>query len=346
MFPFVMNNRWPGAGLGSRRTGTKTLALGCLLFVASFHGTAQNLVPNHSFEEYDTCQVVNDVYYLNTGPLHWFSAGGTPDHFMSCLPYGSFNGVPLNAWSFQYPQDGECYAGVITYREFPEVREYFMVQLLEPLEVGELYYASFYASGGWGGNTNPQFWLATNGIGMIFTTQPHQWELNDPIPEPLNFAHVYSQAIITDTVGWTLVSGNFVADSAYQYVMLGNPFDNTNTDTLHFASQANLPQGMILIDNVCVSANPSGCPVAMNVEEHGGEGLILFPNPAQQWVVLNGIEPGTMLRVHDMLGRCVWQGKSSGGRMQLDVEPWVRGTYVLWVQGTRRHQSLKFVLTE
>ena len=339
MLPYVMNDRWPGAAL--------TLALGCLLFVTPPPCEAQNLIPNHSFEEYDTCRVVNDVYYPDTGPLHWFSAGWSPDHMISCLPYGSFNGVPLNAWSFQYPQDGECYAGVTTYRETPEGREYFMVQLLEPLVIGQQYYASFYASGGWGGYAaNPPLYLATNGIGMVFTTQPRQWELNDPVPAPLNYAHVYSQAIITDTVGWTLVSGSFVADSAYRYVMLGNPFDNASTDTLHFATFPWMPQGYVLVDNVCVSIDPDGCPLAVGMDEHGEKGMSLYPNPVQQWAVLSGIEPGTQLNMHDMMGRCVWQGRASGSRMQLDVSSWARGTYVLHTEGTGKRQSLKFVLTE
>jgi hypothetical protein len=340
MLPYAMNDRWSGAAF--------ILALGCLLFVAPPRCEAQsNLVPNHSFEEYDTCLVVNDVYYPDTGPLGWFSAGWTPDHMMSCLPYGSFNGVPLNAWSFQYPQDGECYAAVLTYREFPEGREYFMVQLVEPLVVGQQYFASFYANPCWGGYLpSPQMWMATNGIGMVFTTQPRQWELDDPIPAPLNYAHVYSQSTITDTSGWTLVSGSFVADSAYQYVMLGNPFDNASTDTVHFAAQTNLPRGGMLIDNVCVSANPGDCPMAVGMEEQMVVGFRIYPNPAQQWLMIIGVELGTPLRIHDMVGRCVWQGRALGTKMQLDVGAWARGAYMLRMEGTRKQSSLKFVLVE
>ncbi|MCO5274468.1 MAG: T9SS type A sorting domain-containing protein [Flavobacteriales bacterium] len=302
-------------------------------------------MPNHSFEEYDTCRVFNDVYYPDDGPLGWFSASGTPDHFVSCLPYGSFNGSPLSYWVFQYPQDGECYAGVITYREFPEVREYFMVKLLEPLVVGVRYYASFYTSPGFGG-PQPQVWVATSGIGMIFTTQPRQWELGDPYPPPLNYAHVYSPSIITDTVGWTLVSGSFVADSAYRYVMLGNAFDNASTDTLHFANYNWLPQGYMVIDNVCVSMDPDGCPLAVGVPDRWAEVVRLYPNPAQHRITVGGLKPGTLVRIRDLVGRNVWKGVSAGDRLSLDVEHWARGTYVLHVEGTRKRQSFKFVLTE
>lgn len=338
MLPYAMNNRWCrwAVMLGGH----------CLLFVAPPHCEAQNLVPNHSFEEYDTCRVFNDVYYPDNGPLGWFSAAGTPDHYLSCLPYGSLNGVPFNRFAFQYPQDGEAYVGMVTYRS-SEVREYFMVQLQQPLVVGQRYYASFYANAAWGGYPiSPIAWLYSNGVGMVFTTQPRQWELSDPYPAPLNFAHMHSSAIIADTVGWTLVSGSFVADSAYQYVMLGNPFNNASTDTLHIVYQQSTLVSYTLIDNVCVSQDSLGCPMAVGVGERSLERTGVYPNPAQQWVLLSGMDAGAWLSVHDMLGRCVWQGGVSGNRMQLDVGSWARGTYVLQVDGTRRRQSFKFVLTE
>ena len=323
--------------------------LGCLTVIVPFCCEAQvNLIPNHSFEERDTCREMNDVYYPDNGPVGWFSAAGTPDHFISCLQSGSFNGVPLNAWSFQYPQEGECYGGVLTYREIPaDVREYFMIQLLEPLMVGQRYYASFYASGGWGGNVpNPTLYLATNGIGVVFTMEPRQWELNDPYLTPLNYAHVSSEAIITDTVGWTLVSGSFVADSAYRYAMLGNHFDNANTDTLHFATFPWMPAGYVLIDNVCVSMDPDGCPLVAGIRTPGDEELRLYPNPAQQWIMIDGIQPSAKLEVCDVLGRNVWQGKAPEKGFRLDVSTWARGTYMLHTELLMKRQSFKFVLTE
>ncbi len=337
MLSSTTNGRWPGA---------KWL-LGCLLLVVTSRCEAQNLVPNGSFEEYDTCRVLNDVYYPDTGPLGWFSASGTPDHFMSCLPYGSFNGAPLSFLSFQYPEDGECFAGMVTYREFPEVREYFMTELLESLEVGVRYYASFYASPGWGGSSlNPPVYLATSGIGMVFTTQSRQWEIGDPYPAPLNYAHVYSPTMITDTVGWTLVSGSFVADSAYRYVMLGNAFDNASTDTLHFANFNWVPQGYMLIDNVCVSMDPEGCPLGVGVAGHSDELACLFPNPAQNRVILAGIDPDTKVSIRDAVGRIVWRGASAGDRLVIEVGQWARGLYLAQLERRGKFRSFKFVLVE
>lgn len=335
----AMNLKWHSTCLG--------LVLGCLGFVALLRCEAQNLVPNHSFEEYDTCRVVNDVYYPDTGPLGWFSAGWTPDHFMSCLPYGSFNGVPLNAWSFQYPNDGECYAGVVTYHQNVEGREYFMVELTESLVQGQTYYASFYANAAWGGyELHPQMWVATSHIGMLFTTQQRQWEYNDPVPAPGNFAHVYHPWVIADTVGWTLVSGSFVADSAYRYVMIGNHFSDALTDTMHLGYSIQYAKAMTLIDNVCVSPNPDGCPLALGAPDWALDGLRLWPNPAMSEVMI-GTLPGRMdAVVLDAFGRPVWAGKTEGGSWRLDVGAWARGSYVLRMEYQGRFRAFKFVLIE
>ncbi len=335
MLPHAMNDRWPGRGA--------SLLLGCLLFIAPPRCEAQNLVPNPSFEEYDTCRVVNDVY--ETGPLGWFSAGWTPDHMMSCLPYGSFNGVPLNLGAFQYPQEGECYAGVVTYHQNVEGREYFMVELTEPLVQGQTYYASFYANAAWGGyELHPQMWVATSHIGMLFTTQQRQWVLNDPVPSPGNFAHVYHPWIIADTVGWTLVTGSFVADSAYSYVMVGNHFSDALTDTMHLGYSIQYAKAMTLIDNVCVSPKPNGCPLALGVPDGALDGVRLWPNPATSEVLMSTLPARMDAVVFDAFGRKVWAGKTQSSSWRLDVGAWARGSYVLRMEHQGVYRSFKFVL--
>lgn len=340
MLPTTMNNRWPGAGLG--------FALGCLLFVAALRCEAQgNLVPNHSFEERDTCLEVNMAYPLGTGPLGWFSAGGTGDYFLSCLPYGAFNGVPLSSWAFQYPQDGENFVGVATYSQSNGYREYFMVELTEPLVQEQTYYASFYANATWGGTEpNPQLWLASSHVGMLFTMEPRPWQSGQQLPAPGNVAHVYHPWIISDTVDWTLVSGSFVADSAYQYLMIGNHFDNTITDTLHFGNYPWNPAAHTLIDNVCVSPNPNGCPLALEVPEPVLSGVVLFPNPAVGEVYMSGLSPGTWVAIHDAFGRLLWAGNAVARTWRMDVSMWARGAYVLRVEQGGKQRSLKFMLAE
>jgi hypothetical protein len=337
MLPNAKSNKW-------RLRAARRMSC-CLLLLALLRCEAQNLVPNHSFEERDSCLEVNMAYTLGTGPLGWFSAGGTGDYFMSCIPDGGFNDVPLSSWAFQYAQEGECYVGVVTYQQGTGVREYFMIQLAQPLVVGQEYFASFYASPTWGG-PEPQMFLASSHIGMLFTTQPLYWSSNDPWPTGGNFAHVHHPWLITDTVGWALVSGSFVADSAYQYLMIGNHFDNGITDTLHFAAFNWTAKAHTLIDNVCVTADPKGCPLALGVPDHMLDAVVQFPNPASGEVGLSGVPVGTRLTILDGVGRLVFREEAVAGIWQMDASTWAKGAYTLLLEREGKSRSFKFVLIE
>lgn len=220
--------------------------------------------------------------------------------------------------------------------------------MLQPLVVGETYYVSYWVNLATEGSYWETRW-ACNNQGVLFTMEEHIWSGTVwSVPEFMsrNYAHVNNPEIVTDTANWTLVSGSFVADSAYQYVMLGNPFNDANTDTLHMIHQHATNLSYTLIDNVCVSLDPLGCPMVVVVEERDDEALMLYPNPAQHHVVLSGAVPGALFSIHDMLGRSVWQEVALGSRSEIDVRSWARGTYVLRAESGRMHKTFKFVLID
>ena len=323
----------------------------CLLLVAIASAQAQNLLPNPGFEETDSCKLGLGFRFPEQGPLHWFSSNGTPDYLQGCLNYGAANGLPMNAFTFQEPLDGESCVGMFSYYQNgnSQQREWVMVELLEPLVPGQTYYGSFYANAGFGGNAQyPQIWLASNNIGMLFTMQARQWDFPDPFPPYPNMAHVVRSEILADTVGWTLVSGSFVADSAYRFVMIGNFFTNPLTDTLHFAPPGDdpwlwFPRGYTLIDKACVSASPNGCDLASGLVSPPTEGLVLFPNPAVDELVLHNAITSEGV-ITDAIGRVVWAGRISGNTWRLQIADWPRGLYTLQMGSTEGIRSFKFML--
>ncbi len=325
------------------------IVLRCLWFVAFLRCEAQNLIPNAGFEEADTC---SSMGFGIEGPLYWFSANGSPDHLQSCLPYGAFNGLPLNFHTFQAPFEGASCVGIYTYVQngLAEYREWIMAPLLEPLVVGQTY-CSFRANAGFGGNAQyPHIWLASDKVGMRFTIMADPpWTVNDPFPVPPNQAHITYPEILTDTMGWTLVSGSFVADSAFQYVMIGQFFSNFLTDTLHFAAAESVfpwyPRGYTLVDAVCVSPNPDGCDLGLGIGEAPAIGPVLYPNPAQNHLMVGG-RAGAEAQVLDAMGRLRWQGRITGDRWVLEVDSWARGAYVLRITHRGRLETHKFLLTE
>lgn len=307
---------------------------------------AQNLVPNPGFEETDSC-----TFGLGLGALHnWYSAFGTPDHLQSCQPYGTANGLPLNIFTFQYPFEGNSCAGLFTFdgHSGNEWREWPMVLLQGAMVPGQTYYCSFRANAAFGGNgQNPQNWLASDHLGMLFTTYDRHWTWGDPYPAALDQAHILYPQILSDTVGWTLVSGNFVADSAYTYLMIGNFFSNALTDTIQLAPS--VPEwgrySYVLVDAVCVSPNPQGCELGQGVEELAGAGPYVYPNPATYALVIGNAAGGDAM-VLDMLGQRVWSGRVDRDRFAVEVGSWARGAYVLQVLGIQGVQAVKFVLAE
>ena len=330
---------------GGQRDRGLRLLLGCLLFVGTLHCDAQiNLVPNPGFEDTDSCS-----FGLGLGALHhWYSAYLTPDHLQSCLPYGSANGLPMNTWTYQQPFEGNSCVGLGTYVFSDEQREWLMVPLLAPLEPGQTYYCSFRANAAFGGTLlHPTIWLASNRVGMLFTTYDRQWVWGDPYPSALNFAHIEYPQILSDTASWTLVSGNFIADSSYTYLMIGNFYSNALTDTLRFADPSNVEQwydnSYTLIDAVCVSSTIEGCDLVQGVNESKGTDLQVYPNPSNDVLVIKGAA-GCDAVVIDILGKWVWSGWLSHDRFTLDVGSWSRGAYLLQVHGQRGVQTVKFVL--
>jgi hypothetical protein len=257
--------------------------------------------------------------------------------------------VPQSDFAFQYPQDGENYIGLVTYEvNSGGIREYAMVQLTEPLVQGQLYTVRFYANAAWNGTDSlyPQHYIASSHIGALFTMQPRPWSSNDPWPMATGSAHVWHPWVIVDTVNWILVSGSFLADSAYHYLMIGNHFDNSVTDTISLGSSIQLPKGYTLIDNVCVSQGLEGCPSTNGVGSHSDSEVVLLPNPAIDELVVMGGRQYSAGTIQDATGRLIWRGRIEPGRWALDVKSWARGYYVLSFRSGDDRRSFKFVLIE
>lgn len=337
MLPYAMDNRWPGRGYG--------LMLGCLLFFASLHGISQNLVPNASFELSDTCAYIQG-FQGGAKPHEWEKWQWSPDYFKTCVDGGGLDtlfAVPQNGFGFQYPMHGIAYVGMAAYGSSGggvSYREYVGCQLLEPLEVGESYDLSFFTNVAFGGTYSAPTW-ACNNMGMLFTMQPSIWTGSGPLFGLRNYAHLHSTVIISDTANWTLVSGSFVADSAYQYLVLGNFFSNAFTDTLHIIPGNSLA-AYYFVDGVCVRKTGQPCEFTTGIAEPDLEGPFVWPNPASELVQVRA-GTGTGWQVFDATGRLMAAGVSATELLVVPVEQWALGEYVLRLQGeARRH--VRFVV--
>ncbi|MBL0341402.1 MAG: hypothetical protein IPP71_10930 [Bacteroidetes bacterium] len=126
-----------------------------------------NLVPNPSFEAFDTCPDNAGLIYRAIG---WTSPTQTsPDYHNSCTNGIPWNiGVPQNVHGYQTAKDGNGYAGIISYTVngfgiITGFREYIQIELLDTLVTGQEYYVRFYVSPG------DSCRFTTNSIGAYFS---------------------------------------------------------------------------------------------------------------------------------------------------------------------------------
>ena len=199
----------------------------------------QNLVPNPSFEEYDTCPTFASLYgaLQIQHCLQWYSpTKGTSDYFNVCCDNHSCVHVPDNCFGFQHPYDGNGYLGLFTYLirkndSNDHYREYVQTNLNTSLKQGEEYYFEFHIS------RAEYYYIAIDRSGALFTSYPISRNDFQPIiakPQIENPRH----QIIKDTVGWIKISGTFVAEGGECYLTIGNFYTPEETD-VYIYDQAN-----------------------------------------------------------------------------------------------------------
>ncbi|MEI6817414.1 MAG: T9SS type A sorting domain-containing protein [Bacteroidota bacterium] len=279
---------------------TRRLLLVMILGLVGLSGKGQNLVPNSSFEIYDTCP------YSNTDQIHfavgWISSL-TPDYFNTCAT-STLVSVPNNAYGFHYAASGNAYAGFYAKHYFlHNYREHAVIHLISSLLIGTRYYVSIKVSlTPLGDGTQ---YCGVNKLGVLFSTIQY----DDFNPTPINnFAHVYTDSIISDTLNWVTIKGSFLADSNYSFVNIGNCFNDMSTDTIQIAGSH--CTAYYYLDDVCVSTDST---YAYNyiytgtTEINHPTSSILSPNPftTQATLTIQGLknENNKTLSVYNLLGQ-------------------------------------------
>ncbi len=265
-----------------------------LLLVSSLFtncAIGQNLVPNPGFEDTTGCPLTLDNLDLCKD---WSNFGGTCDYFNSCSESLGF----YNPWGFQAANTGNAYVGLATWSYNPlDYREYLGSKLSIPMQIGEKYYVSMSVCRAKG---EPSFTVASNRLGVLFRTKPMNYSVAGGTI--FNSASIYSDLIVSDTVNWTTISGLFIADSNYQYIAIGNFFDNLHTDTLNFGPY-NIA-AIYFIDDVCVSTDSLSCKIidaAPLLNSH--EDLHIYPNPASNYIFIETQLDLKSIRLYDSVGR-------------------------------------------
>jgi hypothetical protein len=224
-----------------------------LIFIFVIHNIeiySQNLVPNSSFDEVDSCNTEpNWLWNLSSWTNLGFYDGiahGTPDVYNACnypSPPSAFN-FPYTALTFQYPHSGTGFVGMLGGYCFnrPQLfltnldrgREYFAAELNDTLQAGKMY-----CVGGFMNCINNPFLSDTNSFWEIYTDRisigfhryiPHltnTWLFSD-VEHICNLTKEDSTKI-TDTLNWASIRTPYQASGNESVILMGNFYSDTSS---------------------------------------------------------------------------------------------------------------------
>ena len=216
---------------------------------------SQNLVPNPSFEDNNSCPATGGI----SSSIGWINASdGTADYYNACDVYSWGNGVPSNSFGYQPARTGNAYAGMIFnwVISAPNIdqdyREYIQIQLTSPLVAGVEYNVEFY----WNTADNSTHYVENLGAHLSNT----QLNFNQGgVAINLTPQVSVSGSPLNDNVNWVLFSQSFVASGGESFLTIGNFNNPSNTVSgLTGVPSGTMPGGVdfgyYYIDDVSVKA--------------------------------------------------------------------------------------------
>lgn len=319
----------------------------------------QNLVPNPSFEQYDTCP--NGASQLNRA-VSWFSpTTATPDYYNTCSPIDTANGdtypvvgVPVNWCGFQNAKTGVGYSGFFAYYDYPGLpyREYVSTKLTSTLQAGTTYYVSFYIS------LADSCWHATSNIGLYFSPDSIAIDtfINLPyIPQIMNPV----SNVLADKASWMLISGQYTAQGNENYITIGNFYDDTNTTAIYLSSGGDTAFGgtsdyntaYYYLDDVCISSDSNLCSLTVGYEKTTQKKTVeVYPNPVRSKVFIKTQSENEKIIhviVYNIYAEAIvaFENNSKGDFCSIDLADYPDGIYMLRIQ-TNQRIILKKVLIQ
>jgi len=263
------------------------VGLACGMLAAPGAARAVNLVPNASFESYVSCPTSFSQIY-QAAPWN-MPTTGTSDYLNACAPvsFPSVN-VPQNEQGYQTALTGVGYAGIIPFSAAADYREYVEAPLTSPLVASTPYLVKFYVS------LADSSLLAIDRLGAYLSMgsvgPAGNYAPLAVTPQVESPANVH----LTNSTGWTLVSGVVVAAGGEDHIVIGSFHDDASTSTVpgpglwpggayyyidDVSVELALPteQACCLSDNSCSMQFPGECTLLGGIP--AGPGTTCTPNP-------------------------------------------------------------------
>ncbi len=247
----------------------------CLLYLlVPLWVSGQNLVPNPDFEQRIKPACLYTRYGENLGQYvaNWYSpTGATPDIWTSDVFPQPFCTQTLGSAAIQPRSGRQCLGFYTYYAATTPYREYMQVKLKQPMQQGQTYRVKMYVTllntihsiardaGGVRGNT------ATNNIGMYFSPDslivyegsPFRYGRVLDVAPQVNY-----EQLLGETGTWVSIERCFTAKQTYNYLTIGNFFDDDHTIFRAIESGYTDQRAYYLVDDVSVElvTDPPAAP--------------------------------------------------------------------------------------
>jgi hypothetical protein len=298
------------------------------LAVSCLDISAQNLVPNGSFEEGSECPMFLDD--LHNRCDHWYKSiqvpgvpmneNPSPDWYHACSEV-EFLTPPELVTGYQFPNEGEGFAALFNYDIVNDNnRELMGIELNESLVIGEVYYLSFNLSTEYNALNNG---IATDKFGFKLTTYQTFSSTDQAVD---NISNGYIDEIHTDTLGWTEYNFEFLADSNYRYLHFGVFFTDDQLQTMNFGNPNIARYSYVFIDNVILSSEPLSTDIDIS-----SSSFKIYPNPFTDVLKINSENPLRHITFYTAYGSQIKSVAVSNEEVAVNMGNLPKGLYIIQI---------------
>ena len=273
---------------------------------------AQNLVPNGDFEQYSNCPMGwSEINFA----VPWISPStiGSPDYYNQCADTSSPVNVPNTAIGFQVAHSGGGYSGIYVGNN-NNIREFIEAPLTSTLVANTCYHFEMYV------NLANACKYTTDDIAVYFSDTSVTGITSFSLPFTPQINNIIGNTF--DSLGWTLVSGNYTATGGENYLIVGNYKNDANTTILLLYPGALYNYIYCYIDDVSLTPCATGINTQIVSEE-----INIYPNPVID--KLNIIVKDNQLSeiiLYDIASRKILQQKFINA-VSLNTKQLARGLY-------------------
>jgi hypothetical protein len=261
-------------------------------------------------------------------PTLQFSNGGTPDYYNQCAIATSEVSVPNNHFGFQPAHNGNGYAGVHLFDgTLVDYREYVEGILSTTLVSNITYHFQMYV------NLANNVKYSTDAFGVYFSDTLITG-ITNYFPLPFTPQINNAAGIISDTLNWTLVNGNYTATGGENYLIIGNFKNNSNTVLTTINNSAPYYKAYIYIDDVCLSPDSTYCSLwsSINNIKENNIGINISPNPFNDKLIFKNTDNElSEIILYDIASRKIMQMQFTNS-VSLNTQQLTKGLYIYEVR--------------